>query len=115
RDESITPSATDVVFWCDGASSNRLDAERLKQSPAHICAGYRIDAARVGQVERRDLPRRRALEEIVLAIPDLFPDRVGPRCPIDDDQLSGVFNSELLHHDVGEDREQGCVGTDPER
>ena len=87
----------------------------MKQASTHVRAAHRIDGARIGQVELPGGPGACALEDVVLVLTDLLPDRVGPGRPIDHDQLFRLSDRQLSDHEAVENREQGGVGTDPER
>ena len=51
RDQSIRSAASHIVGRGDRTTDDGIDAERAKQTPAHVRAFDRIDPTRLGQVE----------------------------------------------------------------
>ena len=67
-----------VVGGRDHPAAHGGDAEHVEEPAADVRAVDEVALAARRQVKRLGGPRERAVEQLGLACPDLFPDRIGP-------------------------------------
>jgi hypothetical protein len=113
-DRTVRPAAASIVVWREGAPQNCRGAQDIEEPTAHPHAVDQFRRTSSGEVESRRRPCCRTVERL-LAIPDRFPDGVGPRASIDHDEPLRLFYRQRAQSQAVEDREDGGVGPDPKR
>ncbi len=104
-----------VVRLRERAADERLDAEDVEEPAACVGAVRELALAAHRQVEARAAPGERAVEQLVLPIADLLPDRIRPRAAVDLDEALGLVHGQRLVDEAVEDREERGIGAHAER
>ena len=114
-DVTLRAAAAHIVPRRERAAGDGVDAERVEETAADVCAGDRIDAAGLREIEPLDRPGGGALEQAGLPVADLLPDRIGPIGATDDHQLLRLADRQGPEHEAVEDREERGIRADAER
>jgi hypothetical protein len=115
RHGAVRTAAAYVIDARERTADERLDAEDVEEPAARERAVRELALAAHRQVEARAGPGERAVEQLVLPIADLFPDRIRPRAAVDLDQALGFVHGQRLVDEAVEDREQRGIGAHAER
>ena len=107
-------SAPPVVLEREGAPQDRRHADHVEERAAREEAGDDLGFPALREIEARVGERRRALQELVLPIADLLPDRVRPRAALQAHEADGIAHGQRAQDQAVHERVDRGVGADAE-
>ena len=113
-DGTIRCSAA-IVCRHEQTTAHRTHAEFVEEPPAYVCAVDGHGSAALREVEALARPRKGAVEQLVLAGPDLLPHGIRPGAVGEQREAGRIADGQRAQDQAVEDREQRRVGADAER